>query len=176
VSKKELKSEVFFRLYNSAQQRIYAYLLMMVHNHSDAEDLFQETASVLWEKFEEFDTSKSFAAWSIGIARNKALDLLRSRRTSRAFFSDEFYDEISKIEELESGNADQRLKALRNCIKKMSFQNQNIVRLRFENGVAVKNISQRSGESADKIYKRLSRIYSALRDCVNHTLAQWEAM
>ena len=76
MAKKELKSEHFFRLYNAAQKRIYAYLLIMVHNHSDAEDLHQETASVLWERFDEFDKSKSFTAWAIGIARNKALDYL----------------------------------------------------------------------------------------------------
>lgn len=176
MAKKELKSALFFRLYNAAQQRIFAFLLMMVHNHSDAEDLLQETASILWERFEEFDKSKSFAAWSVGIARNKALDLLKSKRSSRAFFNDGFYDDIAKIEELQSANADQRSKALRGCIKKLSPQNQNLVHLRFEKGLAVKKISQKSEYSADAIYKRLSRIYSALRDCVRHTLVQWETM
>jgi RNA polymerase sigma-70 factor (ECF subfamily) len=174
VGKKEIKSESFFRLYNAAQQRIYAFLLMMVHNHSDAEDLLQETASILWEKFEEYDRSKSFGAWSVGIARNKALDLLKSKRSSRAFFNDKFYDEISKIEELESENAGQRLKALRVCIKKLSLPNQNFVHLRFEKGFPIKKMSQKSGHSADAIYKRLSRIYSALRDCVSRTLVQME--
>jgi len=176
VSKEELKSENFFRLYNGAQQRIHAYLLMMVHNYTDAEDLLQETASILWEKFEEFDKSRSFAAWSIGIARNKALDLLKSRRRSRAFFKDGFYDEISEIEEAEHVNAHRRLKALRECIKKMSIPNQNLVRLRFEQGLPVKKISQKSGHSVDAIYKRLSRVYAALQECVSRTLAQWETV
>ena len=175
MPKEELKSENFFRLYNAAQRRIYAYLLMMVHNHSDAEDLLQETASVLWERFEDFDKSKSFAAWSVGIARNKSFDFLKSKRSSRAYFNSDFYDEISEIEAVESVKAEQRFIALRNCIKKMSVQNQNIIHLRFEKGITIKKMSQQSGDSAAKIYKRLSRIYSALRDCVTRTLVQSEA-
>ena len=174
LDRKEIKSETFFRLYNAAQQRVYAYLLMMVHNHNDAEDLLQETASILWEKFEEFDTSKSFAAWSVGIARNKALDFMKSKRSSRAFFNDDLYGDIAKIEELESPKAQQRLKALRGCIKKMSLSNQELIHLRFEKGTAVKKMCQKTGHSADVIYKRLSRIYGALGNCVRRTLAQWE--
>ncbi len=172
MAKKELKSELFFRLYNAAQQRTYAYLLMMVHNHTDAEDLLQETASILWERFDEYDRSKSFAAWAVGIARNKALDFLKTKRTSRAFFEDEFYEDISRIAELESENAEQRLKALRGCIKKMPPPHQKLIHLRFEKGVTVKKISHMSEYSVDAIYKRLSRIYSALRQCIHRTLTQ----
>ena len=176
MSQKELKSETFFRLYNAAQQRIYSYLLMMVHNRNDAEDLLQETASILWERFEEYDKSKSFAAWSVGIARNKALDLLKAKRNSRAVFKDGFYVDISKIAELEPEDADQRLKALRGCVAKLSIPNQKIVHLRFEKKVAIKDMSQISGHSSDAIYKKLSRIYSALRDCISQTLVRWETM
>ena len=174
MGKSNIKSEEFFRLYNAAQQRIYAYLLMMVHNHSDADDLLQETASVLWERYEDYDKGKSFAAWGVGIARNKALDFMKSKGNSRASFNSDFYDKISQIEGAEADNVNERSNALRNCIGKLSVQNQMIVHYRFEKGLTVKKMSQESGDSADKIYKRLSRIYSALRDCVSRTLARTE--
>ncbi|HML73601.1 MAG TPA: sigma-70 family RNA polymerase sigma factor [Anaerohalosphaeraceae bacterium] len=176
MNRKELKSEQFFRLYNAAQKRIYAYLLMFVHNHSDADDLLQETASILWEQFDQFNQEGSFAAWAIGIARNKALDLLKSKRGSRPLFDDEFYKEISKYAEAESENADKRLKALRNCIQKMSEQNQHLIHLRFDQGITVKKLSQASRYSADAIYKKMSRIYSMLHDCINRTLFEWGQM
>lgn len=163
-------------MYNSAQQRIYAYLLMMVHNHNDAEDLLQETASILWEKFEEFDNTKSFAAWAVGIARNKALDFMKTKRMSRPFFSDELYESISRIEQSESANAEKRFKALNGCINKLPLKSQKLINQRFEKGVPVNKLSQKSGYSTDAIYKRLSRIYSALAECIRRTLAQWETM
>ena len=174
MEKKEIESARFFRLYNGAQKRVYSYLLMLVHNHSDAEDLLQETASILWEQFHKFDKQRSFAAWAIGIARNKALDFLKSKRHSRPLFNDEFYDDISKLAESESENTDKRFKALRSCVKKLSTLDQNIINLRFEKGIPVKKLSQDSGYSVDAIYKRISRIYVVLRQCVNGTLIQWE--
>ena len=171
---KEIKSVRFFRLYNHAQKRLYSYLLMLVHNHNDAEDLLQETASILWEQFHKFDKEGSFAAWAIGIARNKAFDFLRSKRNSRPLFDDEFYNDISKSAKLESKKADKRYEALRSCVKKLSRQDQRLVNLRFERGISVKKISQIFGNSVDAIYKRMSRMYGSLRACINGTLLQWE--
>jgi len=176
MDKTEPKSVQFFRFYNGAQKRVYAYLLMMVHNHNDAEDLLQETASILWEQYDQFDKRGSFAAWAIGIARNKALDFLKHKRTSRPMFSDAFYEDISKFAETESKNTDRRLSALRNCLKRLSAENQKLIHLRFEKGIAVKKISQMSEYSADAIYKKISRIYSSLYHCINRTLVQWEQL
>ena len=174
MDNKEPKSAQFFRLYNAAQKRVYAYLLMLVHNHNDAEDLLQETASILWEQYHQFDKNGSFAAWAIGIARNKALDFLKQKRTSRPLFEDEFYQEISAFAENESKNTDKRLNALRNCVKKLSADNQKLLNLRFEKGITIKRISQMSEHSADAIYKKISRIYSHLHNCIHRTLVQWE--
>jgi len=174
MDNKELKSAQFFRFYNGAQKRVYAYLLMLVHNHSDAEDLLQETASILWEQYDQFDKQGSFAAWAIGIARHKALDYLKQKRTSRPLFSDAFYEDISKYAETESQNTDRRLNALRNCVKKLSAENQKLIHLRFEKGIAVKKISQMTEHSADAVYKKISRIYSHLYNCIHRTLLQGE--
>lgn len=174
MEKKEIESAHFFRLYNGAQKRVYSYLLMLVHNHSDAEELLQETASILWEQFHRFDKQRSFAAWAIGIARNKALDFLKSKRNSRPLFGDEFYDDISKLAESESENTDKRFEALRNCVKKLSIHDQKLINLRFEKEIPVKKLSQVSGHSVDAIYKRMSRIYRVLQKCINGTLIQWE--
>jgi RNA polymerase sigma-70 factor (ECF subfamily) len=170
----EPKSVQFFRLYNGAQKRVYAFLLMLVHNHTDAEDLLQETASILWEQYHQYDPRGSFAAWAIGIARNKALDFLKRKRTSRPFLSDDFYRDISNLAETESAHTDQRVKALRQCVKKLSSENQALLHLRFEKGVSVKRISQMSEHSAQAIYKKISRIYSYLHSCIHRTLVQWE--
>jgi RNA polymerase sigma-70 factor (ECF subfamily) len=75
---------------------------------------------------------------------------------------------------LESADTDKRLKALRDCMKKMSLQNQQLIHLRFEKGNTVKKISQMSAYSADAIYKKLSRIYAVLQNCINQILIQGE--
>ncbi len=170
----EPKSVQFFRYYNGAQKRIYAYLLMMVHNYSDAEDLLQETASALWEQYEQFDPQRNFAAWAIGIARNKALDFLKQKRTTRPLFSDSFYEQMAVLAETESANVDRRLLALRRCLKRLSQDNQQLLRLRFEEGISIKKLSQNLPYSAEALYKKISRIYSTLYGCIHRTLLQGE--
>ncbi|MBP6124386.1 MAG: sigma-70 family RNA polymerase sigma factor [Phycisphaerae bacterium] len=174
MDNKEPKSAQFFRYYNGAQKRLYAYLLMMVHNHSDAEDLLQETASALWEQYEQFDPGRNFAAWAIGIARNKAIDFLRQKRTTRPMFSDSFYEKMSTLAEEESQNVDRRLLALRTCIKELSADNQRLLRLRFEEGIPIKKLSQNSPYSPQALYKKISRIYSSLYNCIHRILLHGE--
>jgi len=170
----EPKSAQFFRYYNGAQKKLYAYLLMMVHNHSDAEDLLQETASALWEQYEQFDPNRNFAAWAIGIARNKAIDFLRQKRTTRPMFSDSFYEKMSTLAEEESQNVDRRLLALRACVKQLSADNQRLLRLRFEEGIPIKKLSQNSPSSPQALYKKISRIYTSLYNCIHRTLLHGE--
>jgi len=174
MDNKEPKSAQFFRYYNGAQKRLYAYLLMMVHNHSDAEDLLQETASALWEQYEQFDPGRNFTAWAIGIARNKAIDFLRQKRTTRPMFSDSFYEKMSTLAEEESQNVDRRLLALRTCIKQLSADNQRLLRLRFEEGISIKKLSQNSPYSPQALYKKISRIYSSLYNCIHRILLHGE--
>jgi RNA polymerase sigma-70 factor (ECF subfamily) len=174
MDKQEPKSAQFFRYYNGAQKRIYAYLLMMVHNHNDAEDLLQETASILWEQYEQYNPRQSFAAWAIGIARNKALDFLKQKRSTRPMFSDTFYEEMSHLAETESQQMEQRLAALRTCLKRLSPDNQQLIRLRFEEGISIKKLSQNLPCSPEALYKKISRIYSALYQCIHRTLLQAE--
>ena len=68
------QTERFLRHFLSHQNRIYATILMLIPNNADAEDLFQETATVLWRKFGEFTEGTNFAAWAASIARYRVLN------------------------------------------------------------------------------------------------------
>ena len=79
----------FERLFLPAQTTLRGYLLAATGDGSVADDLFQNVATVLWRKFGEYDRSRSFAAWAVGIAR---LEVLKRRQTlarSRLVFSEE---------------------------------------------------------------------------------------
>ncbi len=57
------KEDIFFRYYAQSQAEIYTYILTMVPNSVDAEDIFQEASSLMWRKFEDFKPGSSFIAW-----------------------------------------------------------------------------------------------------------------
>lgn len=62
------------------QNRIYRYLLRLVRQPADADDLFQQTWLRVAEKIRSFDTSRDFDAWLFTLARNLAFDHLRRIR------------------------------------------------------------------------------------------------
>ena len=66
------------------QRRVFAYIVTLLSNRDDAEDVFQSTCLILWRKWEEFDPGRDFFTWSCGIAHNEARNLLR-RKTAASF-------------------------------------------------------------------------------------------
>ena len=56
-------------------RRLYGYVFTLLRNHQDAQDVFQQTSLVLWEKFDEFQPDTNFLTWACTVARFKAARL-----------------------------------------------------------------------------------------------------
>lgn len=168
------KTNEFLRLLMAHQRRIYAYLLTMVPNHGDAEDLFQETVLLMWSKFDSFTPGTSFLAWGCAIARYQVLSV-RKRHAARGLL---FSQAAAELLHSESGRfieqTDVRMQALRRCIEKLGPQDYELIRLRYRDEVAIKSIAERMGRSAQGIYKRIVRIHEALLRCVRKALSEEE--
>jgi RNA polymerase sigma-70 factor (ECF subfamily) len=52
----------FVQLFAQSSRRIYAYIRTLVPNQADAEDVFQETSKVLWEKFADYEIGTDFCS------------------------------------------------------------------------------------------------------------------
>jgi RNA polymerase sigma-70 factor, ECF subfamily len=64
------------------QNRLYRYLLRIVREPAEAEDLFQQTWVRVAEKIAQFDPRRGFEPWLFALARNLAIDHLRRIRPS----------------------------------------------------------------------------------------------
>ena len=62
------------------QNRLYRYLLRLVRQPAEAEDLFQQTWLRVAEKIQQYDPRRNFEAWLFTLARNLAIDHLRRMR------------------------------------------------------------------------------------------------
>src|SRR5260370_36572856 len=71
------------------QGRLYGYIHSLARDFNDSDDLFQQTALILWKKFDEFDRQRSFFSWACGIARLEVINFLGSRARRRLYFSDD---------------------------------------------------------------------------------------
>ena len=58
----------FIALLTSNQSRLYAYVLSLVGDRQQAQDVMQETNIVLWRKASQFTLGTNFGAWMLKVA------------------------------------------------------------------------------------------------------------
>jgi RNA polymerase sigma-70 factor (ECF subfamily) len=168
------KHSLFLSEFSRSQTRLYAFILMIVHNESEADEIFQETSALLWEQFDRFEPGTSFGAWAVSIAKLKVLEYLRQNKKNRTLFKPEMYQELSGLAEPASSDVDHRIKALRTCFQRLDRPCRLLLSLRYQKNLSIKKIARQKGVSAGVMYRKLSKIFSMLRQCVERTMVQWE--
>ncbi|MEN8127325.1 MAG: sigma-70 family RNA polymerase sigma factor [Planctomycetota bacterium] len=171
-AKKSNNEAVFFELFMNSQKNLYAYILASVHNYADANDLLQETATVLWQKFDQFDLETNFQAWAIAIARNMIKNYFNKRKRSRLQFDDDLVQTIEKATVTGLKSYDARMEALKKCYEKLSDSNRLMMKLRYEDGMTIKSIASRVGKPIQGMYKFMARLQNSLLQCIEKTMVQ----
>lgn len=165
------KEEEFFSLFLLNQKKIYAFILSLVPNCSDAEDLLQETALIMWRKFKDFNPGTSFSSWGVKIAYFNILNFRTKNRKSRVLFSDDLFKQFADASSKSIKTYDEKTTALQDCIQKLSERDRQLIKLRYEDAVSVKGIAEMADISAQRIYRALARITCMLAKCISRSLA-----
>ncbi len=156
------------------QKPLYAFILSLVHNRSDAEDVLQETNLILCKKSEEYESSGNFQAWAFRIARFQVMAHLTRRRRSKICFSNELVDTLVE-EDFDVRKFQLMQKALQICFQKLPKHLKEIARLRFKEESPVKIISETLNRPVGSISASLFRIRENLAKCVRLKTIQIEA-
>jgi RNA polymerase sigma-70 factor (ECF subfamily) len=164
------REEQLVHLLSTHKRQLFGYIFALVHSIADAEDVFQQTSLVLWEKFDEFEPGTDFVAWAASIARYKAIDFLRSLRRQRASFSPILLDQLTVQAHARSELAEARAMALESCRLKLSSADQQTLRACYAQGVTIKQAAVTLDRSVGSVYDSLSRIRRALLKCIERTL------
>ena len=164
---KDKNHRLFLDLYSKSQARLYSFILMLVHSSHDADEIFQETSSFLWEKFDQYQEGTNFGAWATAIAKIKVLEYLRKNKNNKHRFNIELVQNIADVAGPESGNVTRRLEFLKGCLFKLDRINRSLLSLRYQQNVPVKEIAQRKGVSTGVMYRKLTKILDTLRKCIN---------
>jgi RNA polymerase sigma-70 factor (ECF subfamily) len=166
------KNMLFAELLHQAHSDIFSFIFAMVLNQADAEDLYQETAVVLWEKFGEFEPGSDFRRWAIRVAHLKVLNFVRRNRRRRPLFSDEFLSTVAAAHEREAaGPSAARTEALAQCLKRLPARDQRLIDSRYSHKWTIQEIAAHEGRSNDAVYKAISRIRQSLLACIERTLS-----
>jgi RNA polymerase sigma-70 factor, ECF subfamily len=155
------------------QGQLLGYIYSLVRDLDDAEDLFQQTSLVLWDKFDQFDRSRSFVTWACGVARYEVLSFVRSRSRDRLYFGDELSLALIEAQEtVEQERLEERRVVLAGCMKRLRERDKDLLEACYGRSAGVREVAQARGRSAQSIHNSLRRIRRALFECVSRSLAQ----
>jgi RNA polymerase sigma-70 factor (ECF subfamily) len=166
------RSRRFVMLFARHERDLYRYVLTLLPSPADAEDVVQEAAASLWQNFECFDPARPFLPWACRFAYHQVLNFRRRQKTHRRLFSDAVVEALAVEWPAHADGADARREALDGCLGKLPAGDRDLVRLRYASEDDVALLAERTGQTANALYKALQRIRKSLMDCVTRTLAQ----
>ncbi|MCE5184690.1 MAG: sigma-70 family RNA polymerase sigma factor [Planctomycetaceae bacterium] len=163
-------SSEFLQLLMSNQMRIYAFILSLVRNYEDADDIMQDTANTMWQKYPDSQPINDFAAWSMKIAYYKILDHRKRQKTdSRIQFNSELFEKIVPIAQEIHSRQDSRTDRLKRCLQRLSEREFKLVDLRYYQNIKPKEISSLLDMSILNVYKSMARVHGHLLECMQRS-------
>ena len=160
----------FLRLYVKCEESLRGYVRSLLPTLEDAREVMQETAAVLWKKYDQLDDPKNFRRWAFGVARFEVLAYRRDKARDRHIFGEELITQLALESEKIALDSDREIKALKSCLAKLPPKHSALVREAYDKDLKIKEIAEREGRTPMSVYKVLHRARMALADCVKETL------
>ena len=165
------KHDHFIRLYVENETALRGFVRSFVPTLEDVGEVMQETAAVLWRKFDDLDSPANFRRWAFGVARFEALAHCRDRARDRHVFGDELLTLLEAEATVAGEHSGQEVLALESCLTKLPLAQRALLEAAYAPGVRIDEMARESGRTAMSIYKALHRIRIVLVDCVRQTMA-----
>jgi RNA polymerase sigma-70 factor, ECF subfamily len=164
-------------LYKHVSAHLLGVILRIQRDRALAEDVLQDIFVSIWRNAQGYDAARSQPmTWLTSIARNRAIDSLRRRKTEVATVTahgdddddtnlvDALPSEDSSPMELMEQAAQQR--AVTHCIGALSAEQQQCVALAYYQGLSHSEVAQHLQQPLGTVKSWVRRALMALKDCL----------
>jgi len=160
-------------LFREHYSQLFGYVLTIVRNSADAEDVVQQASLILWKKFDEYRPNTNFFGWACVTARFEAMKYLRRERRYRAHFSEAFQLKLAEtMAGIRPEVVTSRDLALHDCVQRLPDKQRELILRCFSDSKNVAIVARETGRTTHSIYSSLRNIRSKLLDCVDQSVAQ----
>jgi RNA polymerase sigma-70 factor (ECF subfamily) len=165
---KNAAQQRFLSLFLRSEREIFRYVAALVPNVADAEDIVQQTALALWEKFDSYDPNQPFTPWACRFALNKTKQWIERRQRWQALLEGGLVEELAQRREELRPEIEMRLKHLEGCFNKLPAEQRSIVEGYYYRRDGIEKLAEQSGRTVAATYKTLQRIRQALQVCIEN--------
>lgn len=144
---KNREQEAMAELYDRFGRIAYSLIFRIVRNGAAAEDLVQETFVRIWNRVHGFDEEKgALGPWLLTIARNRAIDYLRSAegRHRESTFELQRMEQPELFVDFEKDilNID-RVRILKEAFNRLTAQQKTVIELAYYDGLTQTEMAER---------------------------------
>lgn len=135
-------------IYDAYNKLVYGLIYTILKGKEESEDCLQEVFVQLWEKADQFDPSKgNLYSFLLTMARNKAIDVTRSRDYKDSKKEDHIINDFTLTPESKHNNPhedlelNERAGMVRQALKRLSEKEREVLHVAYFNGMTQSEIS-----------------------------------
>ena len=161
--------QALHQVYESTSAKLMGVCLRILGDRNEAEDVLQEVYISVWNRAGTFDSSRSSPlTWLSTIARNKAIDRLRSRRSHLA---DAPYDEVLELADdspdgFTAASTREEGERIHYCLSTLENRTRDIIRVAFFEGLTYSELAARVGVPLGTVKSWIRRGLQRLKACL----------
>lgn len=168
------EEQKFLSLFLRSEREIFRYVAALVPNVVDAEEIVQQTAIALWQKFDAYDPAQPFTPWACRFALNKARQWMERRQRWQALLQGDLAAEVVRRREELRPELEVRLGHLETCLAKLPDEQRLLVEGYYYHRRPIEKLAGDSGRTVAATYKALQRIRQSLQLCIEGAAARPE--
>lgn len=159
-------------LFSTYHDRIYRYVLSLVHNPSEAEDLTQDTFLRAYARRDSLRDPNAIRGWLYRIATHACLDRLRQRVVHVSIDGEEGSQAMDSVPEdspsaLEIAEREETGVCVQRCLDFLSDSYRAVILLHEAHSLTAPEIAELLGESLGTIKIRLHRARRKLQEIMD---------
>jgi RNA polymerase sigma-70 factor (ECF subfamily) len=164
----------FSALYAATSAKLYGIILRILHRRDMADEVLQDVYVQIWERAACYDAARGAPiTWMVAIARNRAIDEVRRKRTVSMEDAPEVMRMANEDEHpLDRIEKSQELARLNDCLDTLDGNRRDLVLLAYREGMSREALGQRFARPPATIKSWLRRSLLQLRDCLGHDRAR----
>jgi RNA polymerase sigma-70 factor, ECF subfamily len=170
----DLLTKEFVHLLQKQERQLSGFVLSLVPNVADADQIVQDISLILWQRFNEFDRNTNFGAWARTIAYYQVRRYRKKAARNRVCFNSKLLDVLADRVAVRLDNLDARQTAVIDCVNKLPEIHRQFISLYYYSGMSIRVAAEKLGRSVAAAEKAIVRIRRALFNCVEATLRREE--
>ena len=163
------KRDAFETLYRDTSATLLGICMRVLRDRNEAEDVLQEVYVAVWSKAGQFDRQRARAmTWLGSIARNRAIDRVRSRTASSQHLPIEDLDLADEDAPTPAAGIDavRERAQLDDCIGQLEAKRRNLIRIAFFENVTYDVLAARIDAPLGSVKSWIRRGLQQLKACL----------